>query len=246
MKVQSAWSGGHDPSGDWNWTKGAITGPGTLIANGPAAFSSPEAKTLIDNRHLVLNGVTTIADAGSIYAAFTGGVAMTNNGDISIQSDADLIHYSGSPAPVLTNNGSITKVAGDGTTSLGWITENAGHIEAQSGTLQFTGGFTQTDGETVLNYGQVASTTPMLFNGGELKGFGGIAAPVSNSATVTPGFSPGYLMPTSYAIGRRVVRRGNRRRLAPAVRPAERQHLRRAERRAPRPIDRRLRPRAGR
>src|SRR5260370_22023669 len=72
---------------------------------------------------------------------------------------------------------------------------NTGTVNANAGTLNFTGAYTQTSGATVLNGGGIGSGTLLKINGGTLSGTGTIAGGVSitSGAALSPGFTTGII-----------------------------------------------------
>ena len=65
------------------------------------------------------------------------------------------------------------------------------HGQRPVGTLGFTGVFTQTAGFTILNGGDIGTSSGLNIQGGTLKGKGTITGNVFNGGTVAPGLSPG-------------------------------------------------------
>ncbi len=93
------------------------------------------------------------------------------------------------------------KSAGTGTTSVGDgfgnAFNNTGTVQGLSGTLAFTGSYTQTAGATRLNGGAISSSQTMNIQGGTLDGVGTLTGNVNNSGgTLSPGLSPGQLNET--------------------------------------------------
>jgi uncharacterized repeat protein (TIGR01451 family) len=94
----------------------------------------------------------------------------------------------------LTNTGILRKSGGAGTSTWSSVAvNNAGTVQAQSGTLSFAT-FRQNNGVTMLNGGSLSSGNPLNFYGGTLQGAGVITGNVTNlGGTVLPGSSPGIL-----------------------------------------------------
>ena len=112
-----------------------------------------------------------------------------------MQSDAGLRWISGT-VPTFNNRGTFRKSAGGGATDVSWVFNNAGTVEALSGTLAFSGGLTQTAGVTRLNGGNLAlSSSALALQGGTLTGAGTTTGSANNSGgTVSPGNNgPGTL-----------------------------------------------------
>ena len=81
---------------------------------------------------------------------------------------------------VHVQNGSVSLLVGS--TSSGTFTVDAGtYLYAQGS------GFTQTAGNTILNGGDIYTSSPLNFQGGQLTGRGTIFGSVFNGATISPG-----------------------------------------------------------
>src|SRR5260370_27068999 len=72
---------------------------------------------------------------------------------------------------------------------------NTGTVNANAGTLSFTGVYTQTTGTTQLNGGGITSPTQLNINGGMLAGTGTVTRGVSiaSGGIFSPGFTPGTI-----------------------------------------------------
>ena len=163
-------------------------------------------------------GATTTVASGGTLTINAGAVGMqrqvTNNGTFSWQAgqlqvsngtidnnttfnalaDNNIGNFGGTNA--FNNNAAGTFNCNPGaakTCTVGIPLNNAGTVNALSGALGFTGVFTQTAGFTILNGGDVSSSSGLNIQGGTLKGKGTITGNVFNGGTVAPGLSPGTL-----------------------------------------------------
>jgi len=99
----------------------------------------------------------------------------------------------GATRTAFNNVGTVIKSTSTGTIFLDVTFNNSGSVQAQSGTLSFTSGFTQTAGATILNGGTLSSSTTLNIQGGSVSGVGNITANVVSSGQFSPGASPGIL-----------------------------------------------------
>ena len=112
-----------------------------------------------------------------------------------VQNDQSIFPNGGTPA--INNAGTLQKSAGTGTTGVGVPFNNTGTMQSLSGTMSFSGSYTQTAGVTRLNGGAISSSTTMNIQGGTLEGNGTLAGTVNNSGgTLSPGLSPGQVNET--------------------------------------------------
>jgi hypothetical protein len=70
---------------------------------------------------------------------------------------------------------------------------NSGTVKADSGMLTFNGSYSQTAGSTVLDGGDISTTTILDLTGGTLTGSGTITGDVFNDGVIAPGFSAGEI-----------------------------------------------------
>jgi hypothetical protein len=104
--------------------------------------------------------------------------------DASVRPDQNL----------LNNYGTFRKSGGSAESVIEAKFTNSGLVDVQSGTLAFSGGFTQTAGATTVKGATITSTSPLHILGGSIGGTGQIVADVWNEGgLVSPGFSPGTL-----------------------------------------------------
>ncbi|MBI3923125.1 MAG: hypothetical protein HY318_17020, partial [Armatimonadetes bacterium] len=131
----------------------------------------------------ILDGVVLIGGAGAVFnfggrgitwieSEIKGGT-LTNQGRLEIAT---------SNSEVLTASAPI---------------RNSGTVEVTSfptsGTANFAGGYTQTGGKTLLNGGNVESSSAIDIQSGVLAGKGTIKGNVTNAGELSPGESPGAL-----------------------------------------------------
>ena len=180
-------------SGPVTWTAGSMMGTGTTHANGGIQFSGTNVKDITDGRALDTVGSTTWT-GGSVRAG--SGAAIRNAGVWTIAGDTSMAVLPGSPAPRFDNlaSGTYQKSAGAGTASGNVPFSNTGTVRGASGTLSFSGGYTQTAGSTLVEGGGVISSSTLIdIQAGTIGGSGAIAAAVMNAGRLAPGLSPGLL-----------------------------------------------------
>ncbi|MDP2207407.1 MAG: hypothetical protein Q8K98_01365, partial [Bacteroidota bacterium] len=122
----------------------------------------------------------------------SNGAVLANWGTLNIQADIN-IWTSGSPSPRIDNYGTFRKSNTAGITNITIVFYNYGAVKINTGTLYFTGGYTQITGETILGGGDLAANGTINILGGSLSGFGDINASVNNAGKVNPGDSLGCL-----------------------------------------------------
>ncbi len=172
-----------------SWAGGEMRGPGVTWLQTPelAVFGSA-AKDLTEGR--VLQTLTvTWEGTGPIRM---GSGARIRGSDWNLNSDAALVDLGGA-GRFQHEYGEFAKRGGSGTSVVGVPFTNVGTVRAYTGTLQFTGGYTQTVGATIAGGGTLASTTPLEIQGGTLTGGGAVLASVVIDGTVEPGLSSGIL-----------------------------------------------------
>lgn len=106
--------------------------------------------------------------AGSGNVAFFSGASLINNAVFDAQGNAGLV-YGGGTASSFTNNGTLRKSGGTGSTLIGnsssFITINNGTVNAQTGTITFGGDNTFNAGTVFTGAGSVVVNTASTFNG---------------------------------------------------------------------------------
>ncbi len=190
-----------------------LDGPGALTLTGASTWSGgvmqgTGALNIAANATLTLGGVgvtvnqRTINNAGTVNCTygFNGGKgAVFNNlpgGVLNLQVSNMGFDYSGSGVvPVLNNAGTVVGPVGFWP-NMNWAFTNSGSVLAQGANLNLGRGLTQIAGSTVVAAGATLTpgrTAPLLLQGGILSGYGTIAGPVVNGATISFGATPGVL-----------------------------------------------------
>jgi hypothetical protein len=179
------------PGAMFQWTGGVIGGYQSAVPvtnAGNITLAGTAEKATFGN--FINNGTVTHTDTGRLTVSYpNSGGAFSNDasGIYDLQSDAGL--YNGT----FNNSGVFKKSGGTGTSIVELPFNNAGTVEALSGTLQFSN-FTQASGATLMNGGNLGFVNEGVFNGGTLSGNGTITGSVKNNgATISPGFSPGTI-----------------------------------------------------
>ncbi len=177
-------------NGRLDWTAGTFSGTGLTDANGDASISGANLKDL-SSRTLRLDGNSSWSGTGSLRMGSSAVLAV--GGTFEIQNDVATGNLGGA-TPSITNAGILRKTPGTGTSVMIFPVTNTGTVQALTGTLSFTGGYTQNAGATIENGGTISSSTAMTIAGGTLSGNGTLISNVTNTGgSVTPGLSPGSL-----------------------------------------------------
>jgi hypothetical protein len=169
------------PSGMFRWNGGTIqsgsgyfTNAGTIHIGGPVMLLSG-----VNRGTMVQSGGGSLTVAGVFFNDV--------GGRYDLESDGGFSFYNGT----LENAGTLRKAAGTGTSTIGTPTvHNSGTIKADSGTLAFTGAFSQNAGTLELAGSSLAFTGPSFhLNGGTVTGSGviGAANVIAHGGTVSPG-----------------------------------------------------------
>lgn len=179
-------SGNITVNGPTTWA-GQMAGTGTTTFNGPVSLTSGNGIS----RNIINNGTTTWTGNQNINNS-TGNWANQNGAIFDIQNDQQ---WFATPTTFTNQSGAVLrKSAGAGTSVLFMTFNNAGTVDAQTGTIAFNGAFTQTGGTTRLNGGSITSNSEMLFNAGSLVGAGTLNASTTfGNAAIIPGFSAGTI-----------------------------------------------------
>jgi hypothetical protein len=177
----------------FNWTGGAMTGVGSTISTGTFNVSGNNGKDL-NGRELDNTGTLTWTGTGSITVRNGGLLDNQLGGTFLIQNDTSLSGGSTffDTAGKFTNEGTLRKQSSSGTTSVGVPFTNSipftnsGTVDIQSGTISFSGTYTQTDGgSTTLATGTTLTASGgVSLQGGTLSGTGTINGNVVNSGAV--------------------------------------------------------------
>ncbi len=182
-------------NGHLSWISGTILGSPT-IASGSTMLIGGNGSKLLQGNNSGTNGILNIESGASVIWTGSGNIAMQdfaiirNNGVFDSRDDHSF-NYAGGSAPLFSNlsGGKLLKSGGSGGTAFGGsiAVENAGTVQAVSGTLAFNSGYTQTGGLTRLNGGAIATGGTIALQGGTLTGVGIIVGNVTNAATIEPG-----------------------------------------------------------
>ena len=191
-------------TGTGTWSGGTINGSDTFdVASG--------ATLTIDcaNLNAALSGAQLLNEGTVNYTATVAGgnnlvltnATITNKGLFDIQTDQPIVagvfvgSTHGRPVALgssfIDNQSGATfqKSAGSGTTDIGPIFTNEGTVLALSGTMNFTGSYTQNSGTTTLGPGGISTATALQLLGGVLNGAGTLTGDLFNKAEVSPGGS---------------------------------------------------------
>jgi uncharacterized repeat protein (TIGR01451 family) len=192
-----------DMTGSGTWSAGTIgsSSGGTFYVDGGATLTIDAANGVCD-----ISGITfendgtvnyTATPASGNYLQLFGGGSILNTGTFNIKDDQPIkvgfIIIGDAPRPnvvlgpsAITNDGTWKKSAGSGTNDIEPAFTTDGTVLAQSGTMHFVNGYTQTAGTTTLGAGGIKTDLTMMLQGGTLDGAGTITGDVQNDATVAP------------------------------------------------------------
>ena len=176
-------------AGPLTWTGGAFSGAGVTNANDSVTISGAVIKDV---------AIRTLNTPGSVAWTGTGAVRLSSNAIINNSGTWDslgdtVLTFTGQQGRTFNNAGTFRKSVGSGTTTSAVTFNNSGSVLAQSGTLAFTGTYTQSAGATSLAGGAISSTLPLAIQGGRLDGAGNITGSVISGGLATPGMSPGII-----------------------------------------------------
>ena len=186
-------------TGRLDWLGGTMDGEGgsaTIAAGAEMRISGDDHKRL---RNQTINNAGTVVWTGAGMLFGSSGVFNNQAGGVfEIQSDSTFLWWDRLAYgwPTFNNAGILRKSEGTGTTTFDSVTfNNTGTVEVQSGTLAFQGGYTQTDGATMLTGGTLRSGSALDIQGGDIGGWGTIISDLLNAGGRTsPGTSIGHLM----------------------------------------------------
>ena len=201
-------------NGVLDWAGGSLSGAGQLQVNSGGVFNwfgGDMTKALTVGAGGVVNLGGTVDK--TVYQPWTNwgtinwlsrGLSIYNNGSsyrgaiynqagalFDVQCDQSLGYAYGQE--IIRNSGTFRKSAAAGATTIQVAFTNTGTVLAQSGTLNWQGIYTQTEGLTLLTNGNLAASSPLRIHGGTLAGKGTITGSVTNNGVVSPGVSPGQL-----------------------------------------------------
>ena len=188
------------PASMFQWTGGAIALDGNTLTN-------TGVMTLANTPGVVLNGSGTLANQGTIDIVGTGGLGFANGAALDDQAgatfdfQADASTFDAGNSGALTNEGTLSKTGGTGTSTIGGISfANSGTINVDSGTLALANGAAQFSGNAltggtwnVFNGAtlDVSRVGPITTNDGNvtLSGSGAAFAPIDGLAVNNGSFS---------------------------------------------------------
>jgi hypothetical protein len=174
------------------WSGGEMSGTGTTtIGAGRTVDLNGSSVTL--SRPFVNNGVVTQSSSGAI--TMTAGGSISNAGTWDLQSAGGISGFS----QTFTNTGTLRRTTSAGEANIFTNFNNSGDINAESGTLAFSGTMTQNAGGLHLMGGNVRFTNTAQIQGGVVDGAGDIngSVSVSGSGQFSPGTSPGQITITN-------------------------------------------------
>ena len=174
-------------TGSTLWSSGAMSGGGAINTRGGLTVTG---SVDLDGWTLNNAGVALIRDAGRINPSAAAAINNQRGATFEIAND----HGIGGGGTVY-NAGAWRRISSDGIATITASFVNDGIVEAQSGTLRFSGGYIQVDGVTRLAGGHIDVAAPhsMVIQSGRLTGSGAIGGDVVNMGVVTPGDSPGTI-----------------------------------------------------
>jgi hypothetical protein len=208
-------SGAYGVSGQLNWEAGTVGGPLTVASNGVVLLSGSGDKML---KGALTNWGTVRVTGASDWRFYDGNARLINeaSGLVDVQNDRSFATYYGGGWVV--NGGTFRKSAGTGVTTVYIAFSNSGLVEVQTGTVRFSGTYTQTGGtlsfrlNSLSDFGrittgqslQLTGALAVTFGGGYLPGLGQhydiISAPVQGvfQAYTAPPISTNLFIVPSY------------------------------------------------
>jgi hypothetical protein len=174
-------------SGTFNWVSGGLSGAGSLDIGASATLNITGSGPKPLAGGTINNGGLTVWSTGDLQASRN---AVFNNlaaGVFRILSNQTFADTSSNS--LLNNAGILEKTGGGGLSTIQLPFHNSGTVDVHNGTLNFTGGYTQTGGSTLLDGGTLSASTSLNIQGGMLTGSGTINANVVNGGRVDPGAS---------------------------------------------------------
>ena len=184
------------PAPGFNWFNGSITGPGPSVLTNRGNLNIMRGAIQFFSAGAIITNAGTITLSSTDFRAGTGATINNLPGATFVFEDGAFSSTASvGGVATLNNAGRVVKAGSSGTATWGVGFTNTGTVETQSGILRFTGGFTQTAGATILNGGNLTSTTTLDIQGGSLSGAGTVTANVANAGQVHPAGagSPGIL-----------------------------------------------------
>ena len=126
-------------NGPMIWTSGTISGSGSVTAAGGLTLTSGGGKTL--SGRMFINSAAAVWDGGTILINSSAIFSNAVGGTFDCGGDNPII---GDGTTLFANAGLLRKTAGTATSSIGMAFNCAGSLDVQSGTLNLTGGGTNT------------------------------------------------------------------------------------------------------
>lgn len=124
------------------WAGGTMSGPGRTFVNGSLAISGGK----LDGR--VLNNAGTATWTGLGDFALGNGAVFNNLAGATLETQTDVTLSTFGSSPTFNNQGMFRKSAGAGTTTTAVRFTNTGTVDVETGTLDFTGAFTNFSADT--------------------------------------------------------------------------------------------------
>lgn len=183
-------------TGTFNWSAGTIQGSGSLNVASGASFpiTGGTMHRTVNNAGMAGFGVGAGLLAGN-------GAAFNNlSGAVCSMPLGSSFTYDTGAWPVFNNAGILSNAVASYPT-VNAIFTNSGTVNIQSNSITFSHGYVQTAGSTTVAAGarMGLASSGALISGGILSGSGMVDGPLTNSATVKPGSSPGTLNFSYYA-----------------------------------------------
>lgn len=180
-----------------DWMAGAMTGSGATNVAASADFNISGAATKTMQRPINNAGNATWIDSGGINSGSAAVFTNQPGATFNIQNDRTFAFNLGGGTSQLVNQAgaTLTKGLSGGTTTFSSLPfVNSGTVNALSGVMSFTGGYTQMAGATHLAGGDLSTNTSINLQGGILDGDGMITGSVANNGgQMNPGTSPGQV-----------------------------------------------------
>ncbi len=144
----------------FKWTGGIMQGAGkTIILPGATLTLSGNSYNRFLYRALDLRGIGTFSGNTGLYGGFAAPFTIFSGSTFELVGDQQMPHNAGNFA-ILQNFGTFRKTSGAAASSVGFVLNNHGLVQAQSGSLSFAAGGIS-DGQFDAAHNAVVS-----FNGG--------------------------------------------------------------------------------
>jgi hypothetical protein len=177
-------SGTLNVTGVTEWRGGFMGGSGVTNANGGLMISTDTFLGLSTMRSLNSAGPATWIGPFNLINGTSTRLVNLPSASFAIETSSDFSNGA------FINQGTLTKKAGsgDGETRFSGALSNQGFVDIQSGVLDVSGGYAQTNaGITRLSGGDMTASTPIAINGGRFEGSGTIRAAVVSAGEIRPG-----------------------------------------------------------